>query len=114
MLFPSSVSTSTFRAGEPAVAGDDFDALFLQQPNKPTDRALNGLGLAGQRRLPIQGRLFGHDSELSGVRHGGEDLGDVEPLLGGDAAPDETGASGTLVVDECHGQAEVLRYRAAA
>jgi hypothetical protein len=30
-------------------------------------------------------------------------------LLGGDAATNETGASGSLFVDECHGQTEVLR-----
>jgi hypothetical protein len=47
-------------------------------------------------------------TELGGVGHGGEHFGDMQPLLGRDASPDQTGPSRSLVIDEGHGEPEVL------
>lgn len=96
------------RAGEPAVATDHLDALRLEQPTQTPNQAFHGLVLPRQRRLPVECRLVGDDPELGGVGHGAEDLGDVEPLLGGDATPDQTGPAGALLVDQGHREPEVV------
>jgi hypothetical protein len=58
--------------------------------------------------MPVELGFGGVDTELGGVGDGAEDLGDVKPLFGGDATTDQTGATGTLFVDQDHIQPEVV------
>ncbi len=52
--------------------------------------------------------MFGDDPEFSGVGNGVEDIGDMQPLLGRDTTPDETGAARALLVDHCDREPEVV------
>lgn len=87
---------------------EHLDAVLLQETTQTSDQAIDGLVLSGKRRGPVETRLLGDHSELSGMRDRAEHLGHVQPLFGGDTSPDETGPARTLVVDQSDGQPEVM------
>ncbi len=96
------------RAGQLPETGDDVHALLLEEAGQTANQTLNRLILSCQGRRPIETRLFGDHAELSGVGNGVEDIGDVEPLFGGDATADEAGASRALLVDHGDREPEVV------
>src|SRR5690606_16677171 len=86
---------------------DHLDATRLEQTPQTTDHSFDGLVLLGECRGPIPLGLRSDDAVFGGLGDGRVHVGDVQPLLGGDAPSDETGPTGAILLDEGDFEIEV-------
>ena len=89
-------------------AQDHLDLALLEQAAQPPHQALNRLMLSGLGGAPIDRGLGGHHPEVGGVPDRRVHLGDLQPLLGRNAAPEQAGPSRPLVRHQRDRQSEVV------
>ena len=101
------------RAGQPAEAPHDLDAVGLLQRLDAADQLLDLLVLVGCQPVVLERQAVGDQAEVAAVPGLRVDLRAVQQRLGGDAAPVQAGAAQLARLDQRRLQS-VLRaaYRA--
>ena len=106
---PVAVYGHPARSVQPPEPGNDVHLARLEQAGETPYQPGHDFVLLGERGTPVEGRFAGVDTEGSGFADGSEDIGRMQPVLGRDAPPQQTGAAHRgILFDERHRESKVV------